>query len=61
MLGVKSIHAPLRGESARRFLEKLVRMQTGNLNSEDRKDLEEIRKRRQELPTIEWPNLMPTE
>lgn len=52
---------PLKGESAKRFLEKLVRVQTGNLNSEDRKDLAEIRKRRQELPKLEWPDLMPTE
>lgn len=61
MLGVKSIHAPLKGESARQFLERLVRVQTGNLSNEDIRDLEEIKKRRQKLPRIEWPDIMPTE
>lgn len=61
MLGVRDSHQALSGESARRFLLKLVRMQTKNLNEEDRKDLEEIRKRKQELPKLEWPELMPTD
>ena len=55
MLGVRSIHAPLKGESARRFLEKLVRVQTGNLNNEDREDIEAIEKQRREAKwEIEW-------
>ena len=58
MLGVRSIHTPLKGESARRFLEKLVRVQTGNLNDEDRKDIEYMKKCKRELPELVWPDSM---
>ena len=55
MLGVRDNHAPLKGEAARRFLEKLVRVQTGNLNDDDRKEIEAIEKRKREQRwQIDW-------
>lgn len=37
MLGVKSTREPLQGEIAKRFIEMIMRMESGNLNEEDRK------------------------
>lgn len=55
MLGVRSNHAPLKGEAARRVMEKLIRVQTGNLNEEDRKEIKTIEKRKRESKwKIEW-------
>ena len=48
MLGVKDSHGVLTGGSAKRFIEKLIRVQTGNLNDEDRKEIATIKKRRKE-------------
>ena len=42
MLGVRDNHAPLKGEAAKRVLAKLVRVQTGNLNEEDKKEIKAI-------------------
>ena len=58
MLGIRGSHEPLKGESAKRFLEKLVRIQTGNLNDEDKRDMEAIKEREQTLPKLGWPNTM---
>lgn len=55
MLGVRSSHTTLRGKSARRFLEKFVRIQTGNLNADDIKEIKAIEKRRRESKwQVEW-------
>lgn len=55
MLGVRDNYAPLRGEAAQRVMEKLIRVQTGNLNDEDRKEIEAIEKRKKESKwAIEW-------
>ena len=55
MLGVRSSHTTLRGESARRFLEKFVRIQTGNLNADDIKEIKAIERRRKESRwQVEW-------
>ena len=55
MLGVKDSHGVLTGDSARRFIEKLVRVQTGNLNDEDKKEIEAIKKQRREAKwKVEW-------
>lgn len=61
MLGVKDSHTALSGENAKRFLTKLIRVQTGNLTEEDKRDLEIIKKRKQNLPELKWPDLMLTE
>lgn len=44
MLGVKDSHTALSGEAAKRFLSKLIRVQTGHLNEEDKKDLGDDKK-----------------
>ena len=55
MLGVRDNHSPLKGEAARRVMEKLIRVQTGNLNEEDRKEIEAIEKQRREAEwEVEW-------
>jgi len=55
MLGVRDNHAPLKGEAAKRVLEKLVRVQTGNLNEEDMKEIKAIEKRKREAKwNISW-------
>lgn len=55
MLGVRDNHSPLKGEAAKRVMEKLVRVQTGHLNDEDRKEIEAIKKREKESKwKIEW-------
>ena len=48
MLGVRDNHAPLKGEAAKRVLAKLVRVQTGNLNEEDKKEIKAIEQRKRE-------------
>ena len=55
MLGFRDNHAPLKGEAARRVMEKLIRVQTGHLNDEDKKELEAIEKQNKESRwKIEW-------
>lgn len=55
MLGFRDNHAPLKGEAARRVMEKLIRVQTGHLNDEDKKELEAIEKQKKESRwKIEW-------
>ena len=55
MLGFRDNFGPLKGDAARRVIEKLVRVQTGNLNDEDRKEIEAIeRQRRQAKWKVEW-------
>jgi hypothetical protein len=56
MLGVRSEHKPLRGKAAKKFLSKLVRVQTGHLNEEDRKEIANIEKfnRENKIQEIEW-------
>lgn len=55
MLGARDNHAPLKGEAAKRVLEKLVRVQTGNLNEEDMKEIKAIEKRKREAKwNISW-------
>lgn len=55
MLGVRDNHAPLKGEAAKRVLEKLVRVQTGNLNEEDKKEIEAIEQRKRRAKwNITW-------
>ena len=55
MLGVRDNHAPLKGEAAKRVLAKLVRVQTGNLNEEDKKEIKAIGQRKREAKwNITW-------
>ncbi len=55
MLGVRDNHDPLKGEAAKRVIEKLVRVQTGNLNEEDMKEIKAIEKRKREAKwNISW-------
>ncbi len=55
MLGVRDNHAPLKGEAAKRVLAKLVRVQTGNLNEEDKKEIKAIEQRKREAKwNITW-------
>lgn len=55
MLGVRDSHGVLSGDSAKRIMEKLVRVQTGNLNDEDKKEIETIEKKRRESKwQIDW-------
>lgn len=43
MLGIRSDHSPLKGKEAMKVMSKLVRVQTNNLNEEDKKELASIK------------------
>ncbi|UKK56936.1 hypothetical protein [Prevotella communis] len=45
----------MKGEAAKRVLAKLVRVQTGNLNEEDKKEIKAIEQRKREAKwNITW-------